>query len=451
MMFEKRERAEEAMVIPPNERIQEIAQSPTAPDAAWQIIWQSERTRLVRLCARLTGDSCVAEDLAQEALLEAWRHRQTLRQPEKFPQWLAGVARNVCLRWARRQGRELAHVAPQPVGPITSDEEASQIIEPADSFDLEIELERQELVTLLDRALASLPIDTRAALLAHYVDESPLAEIAARLGINASAVAMRLQRGKLALRRILADELGDDLGAYGMGTKEDMLWDETHLWCTNCGQRRLMGRYLPDAGELWLWCPGCVPQAPRSVDDEAAMMIHTHSRLILGGIRGYKRAINRLTTWTQRYYYPHLATGRAPCPACGRDTVLHLALSRPPDIPAGLRGEGPGVYHFCPDCNAHFWESLQGLLLATPVGVRFTGLQPRIRTLPYEQVETMGRPTLVTRMESVADNERLTLLSDAETFELLRVYENDRISDAPISLASESLDDEEKETGAHAD
>jgi DNA-directed RNA polymerase specialized sigma24 family protein len=33
-----------------------------------------ERARLVRLCARLTGNIDVAEDLAQETLFEAWRH-----------------------------------------------------------------------------------------------------------------------------------------------------------------------------------------------------------------------------------------------------------------------------------------------------------------------------------------------------------------------------------------
>ena len=33
-----------------------------------------ERTRLVQLCARIVGDREAAEDLAQETLLEAWRH-----------------------------------------------------------------------------------------------------------------------------------------------------------------------------------------------------------------------------------------------------------------------------------------------------------------------------------------------------------------------------------------
>jgi DNA-directed RNA polymerase specialized sigma24 family protein len=41
-----------------------------------------ERARLVNLAARLTGSPDVAEDLAQEALMEAWRSRSKLVQPE---------------------------------------------------------------------------------------------------------------------------------------------------------------------------------------------------------------------------------------------------------------------------------------------------------------------------------------------------------------------------------
>src|SRR5215831_13938863 len=41
-----------------------------------------QRARLIRLCSRMTGRSDVAEDLAQETLLEAWRHLHSLRDPQ---------------------------------------------------------------------------------------------------------------------------------------------------------------------------------------------------------------------------------------------------------------------------------------------------------------------------------------------------------------------------------
>src|SRR5215470_13276682 len=72
-------------------------------------VGSQQRARLIRLCARMTGKNDVAEDLAQETLLEAWKHLHTLRDPQRFSSWLAGIARNLCLRWKRAQERERTH------------------------------------------------------------------------------------------------------------------------------------------------------------------------------------------------------------------------------------------------------------------------------------------------------------------------------------------------------
>src|SRR5262252_5873402 len=79
----------------------------TAHDAALF----AERGRLVRLCACLTGDWDAAEDLAQETLVEAWRALEKLRDPDGLAPWLSAIARNVCKRWQRQRGRDLAHLA----------------------------------------------------------------------------------------------------------------------------------------------------------------------------------------------------------------------------------------------------------------------------------------------------------------------------------------------------
>ncbi len=165
-----------------------------------------ERPRLVRLCAKITGDGNAAEGLAQETLIEAWHHLQDLREQERFPQWLSGIAHNVCRRWTRKRGRDLLQQAkplPDPDA-MASDLEESLV----DDFDIEIELERKELIDILDRALTLLTPEARALLSERYVEDSPIAEVAARMGVHSSVVAMRLQRGKIALRRVLTTELG---------------------------------------------------------------------------------------------------------------------------------------------------------------------------------------------------------------------------------------------------
>ena len=97
-----------------------------------------ERARLVRLCAILSGDGDAAEDLAQETLLEAWRHRHKVTDAHGVDRWLMAIARNVCLRWGRTCGRLPEPVAelPEPVAPAEDriDELLERMV--ADEFDL---------------------------------------------------------------------------------------------------------------------------------------------------------------------------------------------------------------------------------------------------------------------------------------------------------------------------
>ena len=162
------------------------------------------RRKLVRLCATVSRDREAAEDLAQETLLEAWRNLHKLHDPTGADQWLAAIARNVCRRWTRRRGRDLALLRPA--------EEADSRRE---ELDVELALERGELGELLDRALALLPPETRDVLVRRYVHDSSHAEIGARLGISDDAVSMRLARGKAVLRRLLASELAEEALTYG--------------------------------------------------------------------------------------------------------------------------------------------------------------------------------------------------------------------------------------------
>src|SRR5512133_3150087 len=70
----------------------------------------SEWPRLVRLCAHFTGDRDAAEDLAQETLIEAWRHQDRLYDWQGYSSWLSAIARNLSLRWIRQRGREQARL-----------------------------------------------------------------------------------------------------------------------------------------------------------------------------------------------------------------------------------------------------------------------------------------------------------------------------------------------------
>lgn len=375
---------------------------------------EAQRPRLVALCARLTGDRAAAEDLAQEALIEAWRHAERLREPERLPQWLAGIARNLALRWLRARSRDAAHTLALPSPYSAGDDPRSLDWEDllAGDADLEIDLERQELAALLDRALTLLPSETRTALLAHYVEQTPLAEIAARLSANTAAVAMRLQRGKLSLRRILTTELGAELAPHTPDLYARYGWEATPLWCTICGRHHLLGRYHVAEGELWLRCPECSP-------DPKLLHIHAQAPDILAGVRGYQRAYARELAWVARYYPLYLSERHIPCPSCGR--MLPRRGDRPHYASPSPIGNDLGLRLLCAACDLDNWQSLDSLALVTPAGRAFRQRHPRMRTLRHEHVEAQGRPAVVSRFESVTSADRLAIVCDAETFAPLSV------------------------------
>lgn len=264
-----------------------------------------ERMGLLGFCLGITKNRDAAEDLVQETLLEAWLHEVALRDATKRAQWLYGIARNVCLRWLRRRGRDAAHLIEFRVGSGDSEVLAADLENVlADDLDIEVELEHREMVELLDRALALLPVETRAVLVKRYVEESPLAELAEQLGTNSSAVAMRLQRGKLALRRVLTTELRQEIAPYALLSTADE-WEETPIWCHLRGRHRLRGKRDASEGKLLFKCPYCSPDANE--------LLSYNELPTLKGIKGYKPLVSRLKNWCEQNYRAGLRDGSITC------------------------------------------------------------------------------------------------------------------------------------------
>lgn len=384
----------------------------------------AERARLVRLCARLSGDPEMAEDLTQETLIEAWRHGDRLRDPTGQAAWLAAIARNVCRRWLRRrgQGRERSH-QPAPGGGHLS---SLAVVEPTGGDDLEIELERAELAALLDRAMALLPPASRQVLVERCLLGTPQAEVAARLGLSEGAVAVRLHRGKLALRRVLVTDLRREAAEYGVPVGDAAAiaastraadpagWRATRIWCSICGERRLLARVAPATGEFAVRCPRCSV----TPDDH---ILQTVAPKPLRGITSYKVMLFRLMAHADSYYQAALTAGAAACSNCGGPARLHR---RPSDAaPAAWRGER-GLHLYCASCEAPTsWATLRALVIARPEGRRFWKRHPRIRSLPARAVAVAGRAALLSTFVSVDGAARLEVLSARDTYETLVVEE----------------------------
>jgi hypothetical protein len=289
----------------------------------------------------------------------------------------------------------------------------------ADGFDLALELERAELVALLDRALALLPADTRRVLVERYVEESPLTEIARRRGLSEGAVAMKLHRGRLAFRRVLAGDLRDEAAAFGLVGRSGGGWQETRMWCPWCGRRRLQGRFgpapagpaLPEPTTLALRCPDCCA-AP------GAHVANAGGPGLFRGVHGYRTAYSRLLVWTEAVVGAGLALGGGPCWGCGRR--MRLAVDYSPEGVAGWAV--PRLRVQCPACGRGHGATLGGLLLARPEARRFWRAHPRLRLLPVREVEVAGTPALVAGFEAVGGGARWEAVCTRATLAVMAVY-----------------------------
>lgn len=399
---------------------------------AFEAALRAERARLVRLCARITGDVDAAEDLAQETLMEAWRALGRLRDPDGLSPWLAAIARNVCLRWARGRGRELARRAETAASPDGTPPTLDDL--PDGDEDVAIELERGELADLLDRALALLPVETRAALVESYVYERPRGELAARLGLSESALRVRLHRGRLALRHALATDLRAEAMSLGValpvtvrGDTSDTdtdnnagepEWRATRIWCPFCGRHRLIARLMADAGEYSYHCPGrCVPSGHPDLPGGIVVGM-ARDTSIAAGLTSAKSILSRLLADNDTRYRRGLAEGEATCLDCGRPVSIRLWT------PADAPDMGPltyGINLACDRCRGGDNASLWHLMIDLPAGQRFWRRHPRMRALPIREIAYQGRPALLTGFESVDGPVRLEVISARETLDVLRI------------------------------
>lgn len=375
----------------------------------------ADRPRLVGFCAHVTGRPDAAEDLAQETLLEAWRNRGKLApgaSEDERARWLNAVARNVCLRWRRAQSRDAVLT---PLSQAEEDDPPALEESLVSPVDLELELERGELVLLLDRAMALLPAAARTLFLQRFVEELPHAEIAARLGVTEDVVAQRLRRGKLELRRLLMTDLRGEATSLGLDVPEASAWQETRIFCPFCGVNHLRCRIDRESGEAQYRCAGACAYPSgvicgiSGVDD------------VTGGLASPKSILTRILAGLDAHYSSILEGDAARCPACERPLVLYREIPAEAGVPQFVR-DFHGLHLVCPACGPVDSASLWHLALDHPAALAFWRAHPRMRALPITEVEAQGRPAFMTGFASADGSRRLDIVSARDDLRVLGVH-----------------------------
>ena len=381
------------------------------------------RPRLLRQAQRRGVSPDALDDVVQETLIEAWRHLNTLRTPDRFDAWLDGICRNMCLRWSQTHQRTTQRQTSLPARAseeTVQDEDTGEMDIPDPfSFDPAEELSHQDLTILLDRALGYLPAETRKLIEMCYLAELPQREVALRLGLTIQVLEARLHRARRQLRQVLSSELHSEAQAFGLAIDNDVAegWRESREWCWFCAQHRLLGRFEPMPGGLinfHMRCPRC------------SEVVGTGGYPLLEGLRSFRPALKRVWQAVNNIG-TGLVSGQHPCPICGVPRmvrVLHpdefaIAYPSSPNIPV----QYSLLVQDCPACNIHVETIVEGILMLHPLIQRFMADYPRAILEPEIIVVYAEQPAIRMRLTDITSAARLTLLAHSRTLQVLATFQ----------------------------
>jgi RNA polymerase sigma-70 factor (ECF subfamily) len=156
--------------------------------------------------ASILGNDADAEDVAQEAILKAYRYLARFRHESKFSTWLIQIAINDAKMKLRKDRRHLY----QSIDAGQENSEGEYIpTDFADWREIPSEaLEQNELRKALHKAMQSLPEKYRTVFLLRDVQQMSIADTAKALGISEENVKTRTSRARLQMRDRLAPGWG---------------------------------------------------------------------------------------------------------------------------------------------------------------------------------------------------------------------------------------------------
>ena len=147
--------------------------------------------KLFYFCLKKTGSHIEAEDLTQDVALQIITALNKGTIPTSFSAWIWQIARNRYSVWANEKHNRNESVTGSDIGDYEIEDESENILD---------EMIHTEQMALLRRELAFIKSDYRNIVVAYYIENKSVRDIASSLSLSISAVQQRLHRARIILK-----------------------------------------------------------------------------------------------------------------------------------------------------------------------------------------------------------------------------------------------------------
>lgn len=169
---------------------------------AFRLLVERYEERAIHTARAVVGNLETAREVAQEAFLKVYAHRESFDLKRRFSSWFYRILRNLAVDRVRRQASGTPGAAAELIGDWSGDERGPVA-----------EASRRERLRAVHRVLADLPAKFREVLVLRDLEGLGCGEIAGRIGINSGTVRWRLHHARKLFRqhweRLQGREEGD--------------------------------------------------------------------------------------------------------------------------------------------------------------------------------------------------------------------------------------------------
>ena len=169
--------------------------------SAFEALLDKYHAPIINFIYRFLGDKTESEDFAQEVFLRIYRSASNYTPQAKFSTWIYRIAKNLALNELRRKKTQKTSSIEETV---STEEGERQRQFPDDKPSALQELERQDLIDAVRKAIDPLPPNQKTAVILSRYEGLSYEEIAEVIGCSVSAVKSLLSRAREALKERLS-------------------------------------------------------------------------------------------------------------------------------------------------------------------------------------------------------------------------------------------------------